>query len=310
MIVLNTEPTDYSKRAVEVWRSAGYEYQASDWASVDQSEYFPYVDILIVRLARMIDKTVLSKFPNLDLVVTATTGLDHIDIDELDRQGVKLVSLRGQNKFLNSIPSTAEHTWALLLSLLRHIPEAQQHVKQGLWERDRFKGNQLKGKSIGIIGMGRTGSKIAEVARVFDMAVAYYDPYKTIPALGLKCDSLQDLLRTSDIITIHIHLSESTRQLINKSNIKDLKHGVFLVNTSRGGVWDEHAIAEALSNKKIAGVATDVLSTELHDVSKSPLWEMLQQKQRVIITPHIGGATYEAMHACEEYIAQLVTNSS
>lgn len=303
MIVLNAEPNGYSEKAIEGWKQKGYTYKASSWEEIDNTDSFTDVNILIVRLARKVDSKILDKFPSLTHLFSATTGLDHIETEALKERNIKLVSLRGHDDFLRTIPSTAEHTWALLLALIRNIPAANEDVKKGNWNRDQFRGYQLKEKKIGIIGLGRTGKKIATYAQAFDMDIQYFDPYVYEQSLH-KCNSLDELLSSSDIVSIHVHLTEKTQRLIGKHNIGQIKNDCLLINTSRGNILDENAVVEALRSKKIKGIATDVLSTELTDIKQSPLWQAQQQKENIIITPHIGGATCDAMWACEEYLVQ------
>ena len=303
MIVLNAEPTGYSAKAIESWKHKGYIYQASSWKEIETAGSFEDVNILIVRLAKKIDRSILNKFPNLTHLITATTGLDHIDLESVDDSGIKLVSLRGHDDFLQTIPSTAEFTWALLLALIRNIPAANEHVKQGLWDRDKFRGYQLKGKQLGIIGLGRTGKKIANYALAFDMKIQYFDPYVNDRAFQ-KTDQLEKLLSSSDIISLHVHLNDETHQLIGEHNISLIKNDCLIINTSRGNILDEEAIVKALVSKKIKGIATDVLSTELDDIKASPLWQAQQKNENIIITPHIGGASCDAMWACEEFVVE------
>ena len=303
MIVLNAEPAGYSEKAIESWKLKGYSYKASAWKEIEAAHSFETVNILIVRLARKVDKTILDKFPNLTHLVTATTGLDHIDLDLVKEREIKLVSLRGHDDFLATIPSTAEHTWALLLALIRNIPAANEHVKQGLWDRDKFRGYQLKGKLLGIIGFGRTGKKVANYAQAFNMQVQYFDPYVTDSSFK-RTDQLEELLNSSDIISLHVHLNEETHQLIADHNISQIKKDCLIINTSRGNILDEAAVAKALISKQIKGIATDVLSTELDNIKSSPLWQAQQKNQNIIITPHIGGASCDAMWACEEYVVE------
>lgn len=303
MIVLNAEPNGYSQNAIKTWEQKGYKYIASNWDEIDSRNSFTNVNILIVRLARKIDKNILDKFPSLTHLFSATTGLDHIEVDILNERGIKLVSLRGHDDFLKTIPSTAEHTWALLLALIRNIPAANEDVKLGNWNRDQFRGYQLKEKKIGIIGLGRTGKKVATYAQAFGMHIQYFDPYVNEQSF-YKCSSLDELLSSSDIISLHVHLNEETHQLIGKQQISKIKKDSLLINTSRGNILDESAVADALTAKQIKGIATDVLSTELADIKLSPLWQAQQRKENIIITPHIGGATCDAMWACEEYLVQ------
>lgn len=303
MKVYNAEPYGYSSKAIDLWKEKGYVYQAGSWEEIDRTDSFPDVTILIVRLKRKVEKNVLDRFPNLKDLVSATTGWDHLDTYELEKRNIQLLSLRGHDEFLKSIPSTAEHTWALLMALIRNIPKADENVQSGVWNRDQFRGFELKGKTIGIIGYGRTGQRVARYADAFEMKVLFYDPFIENGAVGhVKADSLDNLLRKSDVITLHVHLNLDTESLLNSINVSQIKKGAYLLNTSRGKVWDEAAIVNSLESKHIAGIAADVLHTELEDITGSPLWQGKQRGHNIIITPHVGGATWDAMWACEEYI--------
>lgn len=305
MIVLNTETIGYSPQAIKAWEDKGYTYLPTSWQQIDKTQSFPGVTVLIVRLQRRIDEQVLSKFPDLQTVVSATTGHDHLSLKAISNRKIRLVSLRGHDDFLRTIPSTPELCFGLLISLVRNIPAASESVRKGKWNRDEFRGYQLKGKTLGIIGLGRTGRMMAGFGTGFGMKVAYYDPFVNDKRYD-KADDLVSLLRISDIVSLHVHLDAGTTHLLNGDNIRYIKQGGFLINTSRGGVWNEEAIVEQLKNKHIAGVATDVLSGELNGIKASPLWQAQQEGYNILITPHIGGATFDAMWACEEFIVYLV----
>jgi len=304
-IVLNAEPKGYSHNAILSWTDKGYIYKESSWEEIDYIKYNYDVEILIVRLAKKVDNTILKKFPNLTHIVTATTGLDHIDIDSVNTLGIKLVSLKNHLNFLKKIPSTAELTWALLMSLLRNIILANEDVKRGFWDRDKFIGNQLRGKKIGIIGLGRTGKFIARYAKAFRMNIYYYDPYIN-DKVGIKVEKLEELLEICDIITIHVHLNNETKHLLNSKNLSKLKHNSIIINTSRGKIIDEFSLEQLFSNKIISGFASDVLYDEFSDIKQNPLWNLQNKGYNIIITPHIGGATIEAMQLCEEFIIKYV----
>ncbi len=304
MIVLNAEPLNYSQQAIKNWLNKGYVYNETSWEEIDEIENDVRVRILIVRLSKRIDEKVLNKFPNLKCLVTATTGLDHVDLDVLKRKGIDLVSLREHKEFLKTIPSTAEHTFALLLALVRYIPSSSIDVGKGNWLRDNFKGIQLQNKTIGIIGLGRIGSKMAEYCKSFGMNVIYFDP-NVNSNLCEKIYHIEDLFAKSDIITFHIHLASETLHFFNENSLKYVKPNVYIINTSRGAILDELAVVKGLKNNLIKGVAVDVLENELDNLTDSPLWKAHHEGENIIITPHIGGATYDAMWACEEYISNL-----
>ena len=306
MIVYNAEPCSYSETAISRWKAAGYIYEAGSWDEIRTKTTFPSVGILIVRLGAVVDKTILLKFPNLKQLISATTGHDHIDLEALHTLNVSLISLRNQDEFLKKITSTAEHTFALLLALVKNIPSANAHVKKGLWNRDDFRGAQLSGKSIGIIGLGRVGLMVANYATCFGMRVYYYDP-NVINEEFNKKKSLQALVKKVDVISIHVHLNESTEHLISNELLTHCKSGMFLINTSRGKLIHEKAVINALADGRLAGIAVDVLSTELESIEQSILWQY-RNKYPILITPHIGGATYDAMWMCENFVQSLAVN--
>lgn len=303
-IVYNIEPFGYSEKAVEIWQSKGYYYVEGSLSELADFKDLEKIEILIVRLRYYIDSSLIDLLPNLKAVITATTGLDHIDENALEQRKIELVSLRPHKDFLDTIPSTAEHTWGLLMSLFRNIPAANNDVMRGNWERDNYRGYQLKNKTIGIIGLGRTGKKVAQYAVVFGMSVVFYDPYVENNEY-LKANTLYELAKLSDIVSIHVHLIPSTLNLINDRFIESCKEGVYIINTSRGKICDESALVNGLISKKVKGIATDVLDTELTNISQSQLWQAHRNGENVIITPHIGGATWDAMWNCEEYIAKF-----
>ena len=303
MIVYNAEPFAYSSEAIRLWKSFGYDYREGSWDQLLEASFASDATILIVRLAKKVDEAVLDKFPKLEQIFSATTGHDHIDESEIHCRNIKLVSLRGHDEFLRTIPSTAEHTWALLMSLYRNIPKANQHVLEGGWNRDLFRGYQLQNKVLGIIGYGRTGRKVSHYARAFGMKIIYFDPFVT-EDLERKRTTLTEVFAEADILSFHVHLSDQTEKMLNAENISYLNDDCYLINTSRGKVWDETVVVTALRQKKIAGVAVDVLSEEMDKNKRSPLRDALKDGHNVIITPHIGGATWDAISSCEEFLVR------
>ena len=301
-VVYNAEPLGYSSRAQRLWEQVG-SYHAGAIDEPSLAAVRATATVLIVRLARHINAEVLDAFPRLRHLVTATTGLDHLDLDEIGRRGVRVLCLRGETAFLGTIPSTAEHTMALMLGLLRHVPAAVRSVAAGEWQRDRFRGRQLKGRRLGLVGLGRTGRMVATYASVFGMEVSYYDPHVEERAWR-RHPSLGALLAESEILSLHVHLDDDTAGMIGALQLDLLPSGAWLVNTSRGGLIDEAALVDRLRDGRISGAAVDVLATELQDIQASPLWQVMRDGLPVIITPHIGGATTDAMHACEEFVAE------
>jgi len=304
--VLNLEPLDYSPRAIEKWESSGYKYVESSWSNYTKCSFLDKTEILIIRLERFVDSKVLGSFPNLKILVSATTGINHIDLKSLSDTGVKLVSLKEHSEFLKTITSTAEFTWAMILNLVRNIPNALIDVEYGNWEREKFKGLELYGKKIGIIGLGRIGSMVAQYAKAFGMSVLYVDP-NVIDDKYLKVNSIEELVTVVDILSIHVNYQTRNYNLIDEKIISMMKDGVFVINTSRGELWDEEAIVRAVKSGKIRGLGVDVLKKESISFKNSPIWKAREEKN-ILLTPHIGGACMDAMWKCEEFTQDLVLN--
>lgn len=298
--IVNFEPDNFSPVAKQMLQQKA-DYTEASWDDYLQSPRIKGASVIIVRFKKYLDAATLQSFPHLKLIVSATTGTDHIDVAYCNANNITILCLKPYQDFLKTIPSTAEHCFALLLSLLRNILAAVNSVKAGEWKRELFWGYQLKDKKIGIIGLGRTGSLMAKYAAAFNIQVYYYDPYVTDGSY-IKTNSLSELISTCDIISLHVHLAEDTRELINASLSSSFNNGKYLLNTSRGKIVDEQFIYDLLKENKLAGIATDVLATELDSITQSPLYQAMQQGYNVLITPHIGGATYDALHSCEEFI--------
>jgi D-3-phosphoglycerate dehydrogenase / 2-oxoglutarate reductase len=309
--VLNIESKDYSNEAIKIWTSTGFNYQESTWNSQDDLpvEIIENTHVLIVRLERFVGMNELQKFKNLQYLVSATTGHDHIDLNYLIENKIQLISLREHADFLKTIPSTAELAWGLIINLLRFIPQSYNHVLEGNWQRECFKGFQLKEKTLGIVGLGRIGSIMAKYAQAFNMKVQFFDPNITNSEFH-KCASLQSLMNSSDIVSLHLHLTKETEYLISENVISQTKNPFFLVNTSRGKIVDETAILKGLQSGQILGYATDVLDNELDGISNNPLIIGAKQNLPILITPHIGGASFDAMWACEKYLAKIVCQNN
>ena len=260
-------------------------------------------EILFIRLGFEIDREVIENAQNLKYILTATTGLDHIDTTYFESPGGQVISLKNEVDFLGTIPSTAEYTWGLLLALLRKIPFAFEDVKQGHWDRNPFKGNNLQRKKLGILGLGRVGKQVARFAEAFDMEIGFYD-VASITSDYTAHKSPEALIAWADIITIHIPLTTQNVGFVNKSLFQN-EEPLYIINTSRGAVWNENDMAALLKEQKLLGLATDVIVNEF-DVHKNsnPLIALAHQNYNVIITPHIAGATFESMAMTEEFITE------
>ena len=304
MKLLITESEDFSEIAIQ---------KLEKHFIVDKLEFFSkenvvaiinQYDAVFIRLGLFIDKEIIDKAINLKYLLTATTGLDHIDALYFEQKGGKILSLKNEFEFLETIPSTAEHTWALLLALHRKLPFAFQSVQEGIWNRNLFKGNNLKGKKIGILGLGRVGKQVAKFAEAFEMDICFYD-IAPIQSKYKSCTAAEQLFSWAEIITIHIPLNTNNENFVNKSLLDQCRKDVVLINTSRGAIWDEKAIATALVEEKIKGVATDVLASEYNN-EVNPLVNLLNKNYNIIITPHIAGATFESMQSTEEFVVEKI----
>jgi D-3-phosphoglycerate dehydrogenase len=305
MKILITESEDFSQDAVNELEKYFDVTKRNFNFEEELTEIIADFDVLFIRLRFKLTKEILEKAPQLKYILTATTGLDHIDADYFESIGGTIISLKGETEFLGSIPSTAEHTWALLMALLKKIPSAFDDVKKGNWNRDEFKGNNLKGKNFGILGLGRVGKQVANFAEVFQMNVGYYDTH-FVESKFKNFKSPKELFGWADIISIHIPYNSENHNFVDALLLQSCNPNAILINTSRGNVWDENAIAELLEKKKIKGIATDVLQNEFDKATIviNPLIKLANENNNLIITPHIAGASYESMEMTENFIVE------
>ena len=304
--LLNIEPDRYSDDARQVLKQIGTLREA-ELSRQEIVEQIADYDVLIVRLANQIDREIIDRGSRLKAIVSATTGIDHIDTDYARKCGVEVLTLRGEFDFLQTICATSEHTWALLLALLRRIPAAATSVLNDEWDRDQFRGNEIAGKRLGIVGFGRVGRKVARYAVAFGAEVLAYDPFTTVTGESIhRCGCLDELLMNSDIVSLHVPLNSSTEQLIGSDQLDLIHAGAVLINTSRGAIVDENALVAALEQSKLRGAAVDVIDSErvATERRQSPLIQYARENDNLIITPHIAGATSESMHKTEVFMAQ------
>jgi len=309
--ILNLEPEGYSPKALHVLTS----FSEVDIGPMTRDELLTNIsnyDGLIVRLNHRIDRQILDAAPRLKFIASATTGLNHIDCDYAQKCGISILSLRGEVAFLDSIHATAEHTWALILALIRHIPASTHDVHLGGWNRDAFKGSELSGKTLGIIGYGRLGKKVARYGTAFGMKVLLTDTKRIIPGDEMELVSLEELLTRSEIVSIHVPYNPTTHGFFGREQIQKMRNGSYLINTSRGEVIDETALLESLINGHLAGAALDVMRGEnINDVNwinNDPLIRYAKENNNLLITPHLGGCTIESMEKTEVFIAQKIKN--
>ncbi len=302
--ILNAEPQGYSPRAREILEPVGtVTEKAFDRAGLLAAA--GNCEVLIARFGYSLDKELFAAAPNLRVLVSATTGLDHIDLAAAADRGITVLSLKGEKEFLEELSATAELAWGLLLSLLRHIPQAAQSVKVGGWNRDDFRGKELRGKRLGILGFGRLGRMVAEYGRAFGMSIAAYDPYASDWPTGVELRSAaEDLMEDAQVLSIHVPLNDETRGMMSGAMLARLPDGAVIINTSRGAVVDEAALLAALESGHLAGAGLDVVADELCGGPAQALLDYARDHGNLIITPHMGGATDESMEKAEIFMAQ------
>ncbi|WP_026694787.1 phosphoglycerate dehydrogenase [Peribacillus kribbensis] len=264
----------------------------------EAGEELQNIDALLVRSETKVTDELFAAMPKIKIVARAGVGIDNIDVTAATKHGVVVINAPDGNTI-----STAEHTFAMMASLVRNIPQAHSSVKNKEWKRSAFTGTELFGKTLGIVGMGRIGTELAKRAKVFGMNVLVYDPFfseERAKQLNVKASALEELLAEADIITVHTPLTKETKGLINEKNIGLCKKGVYFLNCARGGIIDEDALYNAIINKHAGGAALDVF------VEEPPFSNKLLELDEVIVTPHLGASTREAQLNVASQVAQEV----
>ncbi len=259
-------------------------------------------DALIVRSATNVTADVIDAAAKLKVIGRAGVGLDNVDLPAATKKGIVAMNTPAGNT-----TSTAEHTMSMILALSRNIPQACASLKSGKWERSKFEGVELYGKTLGIIGLGRIGSTVARMAKGFGMKIMAYDPFlstEIAAKIGVDVAEFEDIIKNADYITIHIPKSNETKNLIGAQELSKMKKTARVINCARGGIIDEEALAQVLQNKTIAGAAIDVFDVEPPDFN-SPLLKL----DNCVVTPHLGASTSEAQVNVAIEIAESVRNA-
>ncbi|MCX7378033.1 MAG: phosphoglycerate dehydrogenase [Alphaproteobacteria bacterium] len=290
-----------SPAAVAIFRSRGIEADVKTGLSpAELRAIIGEYDGLAIRSATKVTREVLEVAPNLKVVGRAGIGVDNVDVKSATAAGVVVMN----TPYGNAI-TTAEHAIAMMFALARQIPEASASTKSGKWEKNRFMGVELTGKTLGLIGCGNIGSIVADRAIGLRMRVIAYDPYLTEKRaldLGVEKVELDELLSRAEVITLHTPLTEATRNILSAEALAKAKKGVRIINCARGGLLDEAALAEALKSGQVAGAALDVFETE--PATDSPLFGL----ENVVCTPHLGAATAEAQENVALQIAEQMSD--
>ncbi len=261
--------------------------EVHDSASDEFAVVLRTASALIVRSATKVTAALMANAPELMAIGRAGVGIDNVDVASASQRGIAVFNAPGGNTI-----AAAELTMGLMLSLARKIPQADSSLRAGRWDRAAFKGVEIKGKTLGLIGAGRIGSEVAIRCRAFGMNILVYDPYLTIERvdeMGFSVVELEEVLDKGDFVSIHVPLNEETHGLCDAAALRRMKPTAFLVNASRGGVVDEVALAKALHNGDLAGAALDVYEAE-----PLPPDSPLRDTPNLVLTPHIGASTAEA----------------
>jgi len=289
---------ELSPEGIEILRRAGLEVDVKVGMKPEELEaIIGGYDAVAVRSATKISARVLESAGRLKVVGRAGVGVDNVDLEAATRRGVVVMNTPG-----GSSVTVAELTLAMVLALSRHIAQATASVKAGKWEKKRFQGHELAGKTLGVVGIGNIGSVVVDRARAMKMQVVAYDPFispEGAVQLGVELVSLEDLWRRADVISLHVPLTDKTRNLVNAESLAKMKKGALLVNCARGGLVDEKALAASLAAGHLGGAALDVFEKE-----PTPPDNPLLRLDNFICTPHLGASTEEAQAAVAVAIAE------
>lgn len=258
----------------------------------------PKVNGLVIRSATKVNKELIDAAPNLKYVVRAGEGTDNIDKVYCQEKGIKVSNTPGANN-----NSAAEHAVALMLSVLRKTAQADASMKRGEWNKDAFTGNELTGKTVGIMGFGRIGQIVAKRISGFEPRVLFFDPlvHQSQVNWATKVNTLEELFEQADIVTIHTPLIDATKGAVNGALLSKMKPTAILINAARGKIVNENDLYEALKNKKIKGAGFDVFANEPLEAESQ-----LRSLDNIILTPHLGGSTEEAQFRVGEMAAHQI----
>lgn len=307
MRILHLESENYSQESLNSLRKFG-ELDCLSLATeqeLDECLSKKQYNVIIISIGFLFDRERLKTQTQLKYIISPTTGLNHIDLLYCNEVGIKVISLKGEEKFLSTITSTAEHTWSLLLALSRNIVSANRHVDSGGWDRTMFLGSELYGKTIGIIGYGRLGKIVSKYAAAFGMKIVVNDTIiEKVPTRLYK--KFDDLLSVSDVIILLASYSEENIDMIGMGEIKRMKPGCFFINTSRGEMVDENALIFGLEKGIISAAALDVLKEDSNWKTETPKNNTLiaysSRVNNLLITPHIGGYGASSIHRTRAFI--------
>lgn len=259
--------------------------------------------ILFIRLKYDIDRSFLDKAPHVQYICTPTTGLNHLDLDEIKKRNIQVLSLRNEQRFLANIRATPEHIFGLTLSLLRNYKDAFLNERNRCWNRDAYRGNEISGNKVGIIGFGRIGKILAGYFKAFGAKICYYDIDPHIPECSdaKRMFSIGELIARSNIIILCASYDRTNHEFFGRSYI-DLLENKFFINAARGELVDEHYLMKKIESNHFKGIALDVIAHESRESNLLNPFLELTRNTNFIVTPHIAGATFESMRKTEMFL--------
>lgn len=288
-----------AEKGIDKLKEAGFDVQVDTDANEDKvCELVKDADALIVRSGTQVTEKIINSAGKMKVIGRAGTGVDNIDVKTATAKGIKVLN----TPFGNTI-SVAEHTIAMILSLCRHTHHSHESLEKGEWERKKFMGCELYQKTIGVIGLGKIGREVVKRLKGFEMNILGYDPFvpdEVYNELGIKKASLDEIMKQSDFITVHVSKNEKTTNLLGKKQFDEMKKGVKIINIARGGIVNEKELHDALKDGTVEGAALDVYEQE------PPEFFDLIKLENVIATPHLGASTKEAQDRCGVQIAEQV----
>ena len=298
--IIITDAVD--KKCANILEAGGFEVTYQPGMKKDEiKEVINNYNGLIVRSDTQVTPELIELMDNMEVIGRAGAGVDNINIEAATRKGVIVMNTPGGNTV-----STAEHTMALMLSMCRNVPQANQSLREGRWDRKKYKGTELQAKVLGVVGLGKVGREVAVRAKAFGMKVIGYDPVLSndvASKIGVELVQLESVFEQSDIITVHVPLSDETRNLISAETLKKCKDGVKLINCARGGIINESDLIEALDSGKVSAAAIDVYESEPPDYDGA-----LIQHPKIVTTPHLGASTEEAQEKVAIQIAEQIVD--
>jgi phosphoglycerate dehydrogenase-like enzyme len=278
--------------------------------SFDTSMLLGSVEILFAPMGYKTDQEKIDRCPKLKVIASNTTGHPHIDIEYAQAVGVRVVTLKADHEFLATITPTAELTWGLIIALTRNVVPAVVSVRNGEWDRRNFGGAKMLSRmSLGVVGYGRLGKMVGKYGQGMGMNVGFYDPFVKTNDDVTRYHTLEDLVRASDVVTLHVPHEKETENLFDDNVFAEFRSDAYFVNTARGELIDHDALLHALMEGKLAGAALDVIEGEFDpgfQVQRNRLWDYAVQNDNLILTPHIGGSTRDAWAETEQHTVKKV----